>query len=109
MNTNYRTTPGIINNISWRKNKKNWYSKARQTQRHPLTINENNYEYDPLRDKHETLHNILLKSLKYIPSFYPVHMIYMLKFKSFKQFSTFLYFYFYFLFFVSIFKPFNLY
>ena len=36
---------------------KNWFQKALQSQHHPITTN--NYEYDLLRDKHETVYNIL--------------------------------------------------
>ena len=38
---------------------KNWFEKAKQIQHHPIA--NNNYEYDPLTDKYETLYSILTK------------------------------------------------
>ena len=38
---------------------KNWYEKSRNIPHHPITINKNQYEYDPNTDKIETIYNKL--------------------------------------------------
>ena len=39
---------------------KNWYNKSLTIPHHPIVLNQQTYEYDPLTDKQETLYNKLI-------------------------------------------------